>query len=55
MEIENPPPIDFEQLKLTANKMHHRCHSLDIINKDDQLHTNEVKFHDIQSTDTYEV
>ena len=55
MEIQNPPPIDFEQLKLTANKMHHRSHSLDIINNDDQPHTNEVTFRDIHSIDTYEV
>ena len=55
MEIQNPTPIDFEHLKLTANKMHHRSHSLDIINNDDQPHTNEVTFRDIHSTDTYEV
>ena len=35
MKIQNPPPIDFEQLKLTANKMHHRSHCLDIINNVD--------------------
>ena len=29
MDIQNPPPIDFEQLKLTANKTHNRSHSLD--------------------------
>ena len=55
MEIQNPPPIDLEQLKLTANKTHHRSHSLDIIKNDDQQHTNEVTFRDIHSTDTYEV
>ena len=55
MDIQNPPPIDFEQLKVTANKMHHRSHSLDIINNDDQPHTNEVTFRDTHSTDTYEV
>ena len=27
MEIQNPPPIDFNQLKLAANKMHNRSHS----------------------------
>ena len=25
--MQNPTPIDFEQLKLTANKMHNRSHS----------------------------
>ena len=35
--------------------MHHRSHSLDIINNDDQQNTNEVTFRDIHSTDTYEV
>ena len=55
MEIQNQPPNDFEQLKLTANKTHHRSHSLDIINNDDQPNTNEVTFRDIHSTDTYEV
>ena len=29
LDIQNPPPIDFDQLKLTANKMHNRSHSLD--------------------------
>ena len=28
IEIQNPPPIDFNQLKLAANKMHNRSHSL---------------------------
>ena len=27
IDIQNPPPIDFYQLKLTANKMHNRSHS----------------------------
>ena len=31
MDIRNPPPIDFDQLKLTANKMHNRSHNLDIL------------------------
>ena len=55
MEIRNPTPIDFEQLKLTANKMHHRSHSSYIINNDDRPHKNEITFHDTHSTDTYEV
>ena len=33
LDIQNPPPIDFDQLKLTANKMHNRSHSLDILKK----------------------
>ena len=55
MEIQNPAPIDFEQLKLTANKVHNRSHSLDIINNDDQPHTIEVTYCDTHSADTYEV
>ena len=50
-DIQNPPPIDFDQLKLTANKMHNRSHSLDIL-KNDQPHTNEVTYFDTQSADT---
>ena len=55
IEIQNPPPIDFNQLKLAANKMHNRSHSLDILKNDDQPHTNEVTYFDTQSADTYEV
>ena len=55
MERQNPPPIDFEQLKLTAKKMNNRSHSLDIINNEDQPHTNEVTYCDTHSTDTYEI
>ena len=53
MEIQNPPPIDFEQLKIAASKMHNRSHSLDI-NNEDQTHTNDVKYYDKHSTGTYE-
>ena len=42
MDIRNPPTIDFDQLKKTANKMHNRSHGLDILKNDDQRHTNEV-------------
>ena len=55
MDIQNPPPIDFDQLKITANKMHNHSHSLDILKNDDQPHTNEVTFFKTHSTDTYEV
>ena len=55
LDIQNPPPIDFDQLKLTANKMHNRSHSLDILRNDDQPHTNEVTYCDSHSADTYEV
>ena len=55
MERQNPPPIHFEQLKLTANKMLNRSQSLDIINNEDQPHTNEVTYFDTHSTDTYEI
>ena len=55
MERQNPPLIDFEQLKLTANKMHNNCHRLGIINNEDQPHTNEVTYCDTHSTDTYEI
>ena len=54
LDIQNPPPIDFEQLKLTANKMHNRSHSLDVL-QNDQPHTNEVTYFDIHSADTYEI
>ena len=43
LDRQNPPPIDFEQLKLTANKMHNRSHSLDVL-QNDQPHTNEVTY-----------
>ena len=55
MDIHNPPPIDFDQLKITASKMHNRSHSLDILKNDDQPHTNEVTYFKIHSADTYEV
>ena len=55
MERQNPPPIHFEQLKLTANKMLNRSQSLDIINNEDQPHTIEVTYFDTHSTDTYEI
>ena len=42
MGTQNPPPLDFEQIKITADEMHNRSHSLDIINNEDQPHTNEV-------------
>ena len=55
LDMQNPPPIDFDQLKLTANKMHNRSHSLDILKNADQPHTNEVTYFDTHSADTYEV
>ena len=54
LDIQNPPPIDFEQLNLTANKMHNRSHSLDIL-QNDQPHTNEFTYFDTHSIDTYEI
>ena len=55
MGIKNPPPIDFDQLKITANKMHNCSHSLDILKNDNQPHTNEVTYFKNHSEDTYEV
>ena len=55
MDIQNAPPIDFDQLKLTANKMHNRSHNLEILRNDDQPHTKEVTYCDSHSADTYEV
>ena len=55
MERQNPTPLSFEQLKLTANKMHNRSHNLDTINNEDQTHTNKVTHCDTHSTDTYEI
>ena len=55
MDIQNPPSVDFDQLKITANKMHNRSHSLDILKNDDQPHTNEVTYFKNHSADTYEV
>ena len=55
MGIQNPPPIDFDQLKITANKMHNRRHSLNILKNNDQPHTNEVTYFKNHSADTYEV
>ena len=54
LEIQNPPPIDFNQLKLTNNKIQNRSYSLDIL-KNDQPHTNEVTYYDTHSADTYEI
>ena len=48
MDKQIPPPIDFDQSKLTANKMNNRSHSLDV-------HANEVTYCDSHSADTYEV
>ena len=55
MDIQNPPPIDFDQLKTTANKMDNRSDSLDILKNDDQPHTNEVTYFENHLADTYEV
>ena len=55
LDIQNPPPIDFDQLKITANKMQNRSHSLDILKNDDQTHTNEVTYFKNPSADTYDV
>ena len=44
LDIQNPPPIDSDQLKTTANKMQNCSHSLDILKNDDQPHTNEVTY-----------
>ena len=55
LDIQNPPPIDFDQLKLTANKMQNRSHSFDILKNDDQPHTIEVANFKNHSADTYEV
>ena len=54
-DIQNPPPIDFDQLRITANKMHNRSHSLNILKNDDQPQTNEVTYFKNHSADTYEV
>ena len=54
MVIQNSPPIDFDQLKIMANKMHNRSHSLDILKNDDKPHTNEVTYFENHSADTYE-
>ena len=54
LEIQSPPPIDFDQLKLANNKMQNRSYSLDIL-KNDQPHTNEVTYYDTHSADTYEI
>ena len=55
MDIQNPPPIDFDQLKIKANKMHNRSHSLDILKHDDQPQTNEVTNNKNHPAYTYEV
>ena len=55
MGIQNPPPIDFEQLKITATKLHNCSYSLDVISNGDQPHTNEVTYYDTHPPDTYEV
>ena len=55
MDIQNPPPIDFNQLKITAYKMHNRSQSLDILKNDNQPHMNEVTYFKNHSADTYEV
>ena len=54
LDIQNPPPIDFDQLKITHNKIQNRSYSLDIL-KNDQPHTNEVTYFDTHSADTYEI
>ena len=54
LDIKNPPPIDFDQLKITANKMQNRSHSLGILKNDDHPHTNEVTCFKNHSADTYE-
>ena len=55
MDIQNPTPMDFDQLKITANKMHNRSHSLDILKNGNQPHTKEVTNFKNHSSDTYEV
>ena len=55
MGIQDPPSIDFEQLKITANRIHNRSHSLDVINNEDQPHTNEVTYYDTHSREIFEL
>ena len=55
MDIQNRSPIDFDQLKITANKMQNRSHSLDILKNDDKPHTNELTYFKNHSADIYEV
>ena len=55
LDIQNPIPIDFDRLKITANKMQNRSHSLDILKNDDQPHTSEVTYFKNHLADTYEV
>ena len=50
-EIHNPPPLDFQQLKLPPSSKEHNGSSrlsLYIINDEDRPHTNEVTYYNKQ-------
>ena len=54
LEIQNPPPLDFQHLKVNKN-INPLSVSMDMLDEEDRPHTNEVTFSDSQAITNYEV
>ena len=54
LEIQNPPPLDFQHLKVNKN-INPLIVNIEILGEEDRPHTNEVTFSDSQSITNYDV
>ena len=54
LEIQNPPPLDFQHLKVNKN-INPLSVTMDMLDEEDRPHTNEVTFSDSQSITNYEI
>ena len=55
LEIQHPPPLDFQHLKLNKNINQNLSVSLNMLDGEDKPHTNEVTYTDSQSITNYEI
>ena len=54
LEIQNPPPLDFQHLKVNKNINPLKI-TMDMLDEEDIPHTNEVTYSDSQSITSYEI
>ena len=54
-EIQNPPPLDFQDLKINKYHNENLSVSLNMLDDDDKPHMNEVTYNNLQSVTNYEV
>ena len=54
LEIQNPPPLDFQHLKVNKN-INPLNVTMDMLDEEDRPHTNEVTYSDSQSITNYEI